>query len=110
MEITGYGTLRFKKVGDKLLWNTSIKIDAKSGKTYISIPTTLQKDVEEKVKKEFKARKISGEDKYLSIEIKKGFLSGYIDKDNKTVLKLVITDISFPVYKDKKNVVDDLLD
>lgn len=103
MEITGYGTLRFKKVGDRVLWTTSIKVDAKQGTTWMSIPTTLKKEVEDKVKKEFKARKITSEDKYLTINVTKGFLSGYKDKDGKNVLKLVVMELDFPQPKKQED-------
>lgn len=108
MDILGQGIIRFNKVGDKLYWNTSVQISAKSGKTWLSIPTTLQKDVEEKVKKEFKSRKWTSDDKYIKINITKGFISGYLDKDNKKVLKLVITELEFVTDTKKKVETDDV--
>lgn len=106
MEIIGYGTLRFNKVGDKVYWSTSIKVDAKQGTTWMSIPTTLKKEVEDKVKKEFKSKTFKGDDKYLSIHIEKGFLSGYKDKNGKNVLKLVVTELTLPQPKAKESDTD----
>ncbi len=105
MDIYGNGLLRFNKVGDKILWHLSIQIDAKSGKTYLSVPTTLKKEVEEVVKKEFKSRTWTTEDKYIKVNVKKGFISGYINKENKKVLKLVVTELN--IVKDEKKATTD---
>lgn len=102
MDIMGNGNLRFNLVGDKVLWNLSIQIEAKSGKTWMSIPTTLKKEIEEEVKKEFKARTWKTDDKYIRVYVKKGFISGYLNKENKKVLKLVVTDLTITKDKDEK--------
>lgn len=99
MNINGYGYLRFRKVGDKLLWNISIKADDNS---YVCLPVTLKKDVEEVVKKQFKATKFTKEDKFLSVNVTKGFISGYKDKEKKMITKLVITELEFTKPNIKK--------
>lgn len=98
----GNGNLRFNLVGDKVLWNLSIQIEAKSGKTWMSIPTTLKKEIEEEVKKEFKSRTWKTDDKYIRVYVKKGFISGYLNKENKKVLKLVVTELTITKDKDEK--------
>lgn len=108
MDINGQGYLRFRVVNEKVLWNLSIQIEAKEGKTYMSIPASLKKEVEDAVKKEFKARTWTTEDKYIKVNVKKGFLSGYLDKDNKKVLKLVVTELEVVKEKSKKETTDDV--
>ncbi len=99
MDIHGKGILRFNKVGDLLLWSTALSIGENG---YINVPTTLKKDLEEVVKKEFKARTFKGKDKYILIDVKSGFVSGYTNKDNKKVLKFVIMDLEFVKPTEKK--------
>lgn len=97
MNITGYGLLRFKSNGGKLSWNTSVRyIDADEKAFYVTYPTTLKKEVEEQVKKEFKSRKWTKEDKYININIKKGFLSAFTNKEGQKVTKFVITELECP--------------
>lgn len=94
MNITGYGLLRFKSNGGKLSWNISVKYPENEDKAfYVSYPVTLKKEVEEQVKKEFKSRKWTKEDKYINVNIKKGFLSAFTNKEGQKVTKFVITEL-----------------
>ena len=109
MNITGLCLLRFKSNGGKVSWNTSVKYtDSENKPFYVTYPTTLKKEVEEQVKKEFKSRKWSKEDKFIVINVKKGFLSAFTNKEGQKVTKFVITELecSKPDIK-KTDKVDD---
>lgn len=99
MDIHGKGILRFNKVGDLLLWSTALSIGENG---YINVPTTLKKDVEDLVKQEFKTRTFKGKDKYILVDIKKGFISGYTNKDGNKVLKFVVMDLEVSKPTEKK--------
>lgn len=107
MEITGNITLRFKKVGDKLLWNGSIPCKQKDTYIWCNAPVTLSKEVEESVKKMFKGKKFKTDDKFVKVYVKKGFISAYKDKENKSVLKLVLMEVSEPTTKETDEVKDE---
>ncbi len=102
MNINGAINLRFKKVGTYVMWLASVSNKDKDGNIiWISIPVTLSKKVEEEVKNIFKETKFKTDDKYITIDVKNGFISGYKDKENKSVVKLVITELAHDTKEDK---------
>ena len=107
MNINGTTNLRFKKVGNYILWSASISTkDSEGNSMYTNMPVSLTKKVEEEVKKLFKETKFKNDkDKYVNVNVSKGFISFYKDKENKTVIKLVVTEIT--PYEPKKKVETD---
>ncbi len=102
MNINGKVILRFKKVGTYVMWLASVSNTDKDGATiWGSVPVTLTKKVEEEVKTIFKETKFKGDDKYITIDVKNGFISGYKDKDNHFIVKLVITELAHDTKEDK---------
>lgn len=102
MNINGTVILRFKKVGTKIMWIASVSNKGKDGSTiWISIPVNLSKKVEEEVKNIFKGINFTTDDKFITITVSKGFISGYKDKENKSVVTLVITELAHDTKEDK---------
>lgn len=110
MNINGTTNLRFNKVGKVVLWSCSVSSKNQDGSTtWASIPVTLSKDVESKVKELFKKATFKNDkDKFITINITKGFLSCYKNKEEKSVVKIVITDITPYTPKEKKVETDDV--
>lgn len=110
MNINGTTNLRFNKVGKVLLWSCSVSSQNQDGTTtWANIPVTLSKKVEDEVKKLFKEATFKNDkDKYITIDITKGFLSCYKNKENKSVVKIVVTEIKPYTPKEKKVETDEV--
>lgn len=110
MDIKGTTNLRFNKVGKVLLWSCSVSTQNQDGSTtWANIPVTLSKKVEGEVKELFKNTKFKNDkDKFITINITKGFLSCYKNKEDKSVVKIVVTEITPYTPKAKKVETDDV--
>lgn len=107
MNINGKAIVRFNVVGEdkKILWSISLsKVDKDGKKVWLSVPVTFSKknECEEKIKKLFKETKFKTEDKYVYIDIIDGFVSGYVNKDKKSVITFVIQDFKKSEYKQEE--------
>lgn len=106
MDINGTIIVRFNTVKDRVYWNGSLQVKGKDGSIWVSVPLTFSKDGEEKVKKLFSEKtKKSDKDRHITLNVTKGFISGYKDKENKSVLKLVLLDFDLytPTKEDESN-------
>lgn len=108
MNINGKTIIRFKVVekgGEKkILWNASLSKKDVNGKTiWYSVPTYFVGDSVEEIKNVFKTTKFNTDDKRVTIDITEGFISGYLDKDKKTVITFVINKFKKVELKEKKN-------
>lgn len=90
MNITGYALLRFKSNGGKVSWKASVRYNESEDKAfYITYPVTFsKKEVEEQVKKEFKSRKWTKEDKFININVKRVSYQHLQIKKDKRLLNL----------------------